>query len=192
MIAYFKGKSFFSRLIKWRTWGQYSHVAWIVDRDFDCRDQHGERTIIPAGTIYESWIKKSEGAARSGVRKGMIGDLHTPGTPMDLYAIKISDQQYTRMIQELERWVQEPDAKYDFRAVLSGFILRKGSAHSENRLFCSEFLMRVFRAASFRFLINIESYQTSPSDMSHSPNQLFVGERMTGSDLDVSLRPGLR
>ena len=51
MLAYFDGKSFVSRLIKWRTWGKYSHVAWIVGKDFVYTDETGHQEVIPMGRI---------------------------------------------------------------------------------------------------------------------------------------------
>ena len=183
MLAYFKGKSIVSRLIRWRTWGAYSHVAWIVDRDFRYLDLQGDEQVVAAGTIYESWHRKSKGAARSGVRKGAAGDLHKPGTVVDLYAIRIDDAHYAELLSHLEQWVENPKAKYDFRGVLSGFMLRKKSAHSERRQFCSELLMRSLIATRIRFLINPPPEQTSPADMSHSPLQHFVGTWQTGTPL---------
>ena len=69
MLAFFKGKGLFSRLIRWRTWGIYSHVAWVE----------------PDGTIYESWHRKDPITKRTGPRKGHIGDLHMNGTNVDLF-----------------------------------------------------------------------------------------------------------
>lgn len=197
MLAYFKGKSFVSKLIRWRTWGTYSHVAWIVDRDFPYIDLQGDPQTVPAGTIYESWHRKSKGTRRNGVRKGTAGDLHKPGTEVDLYAIEIDDAHYRELILLLEGWVANPDAKYDFRGVTAGFLLRKNSAHSERRQFCSEFLMRCLIATRIRFLINIRPEQTAPMDMAYSPVQRFVGSWKTGTawsrtSLVLPLTKGMR
>lgn len=196
MLAYFRGKSWVSKFIKWRTWGKYSHVAWIVDRDFTFDYSDGIRTI-PAGTIYESWHKKSKGARRTGVRKGVAGDLHKPGTEVDLYAIEIDDADYAELILRMEELVADPAAKYDFRGVISGFSLRKDTAHGRNALFCSRFMMKALRAIGVRFLINIEDHQTSPMDMAHSPAQRFVGSWETGNtwsrtSLCIGLPKGMR
>lgn len=192
MIAYFKGKSFISRLIKWRTWGKYSHVAWIVDRDVAFM-HHGRHYHIPAGTIYESWHKKSKGAARRGVRKGVAGDLHKPGTEVDLEAIELSDAHYQELILFFERKAADPRAKYGFRGVLAGFSLRKNSAHGKYTVFCSQLLMQGFAFIKFRLLKNIDPAQTSPVDMSHSPAQSFVATWHTGTPLpNYNLPDGLR
>lgn len=180
MIAYFRGKSLVSRMIRWRTWGKYSHVAWIVDRDFDYTDPNGRKVLIPAGTIYESWHRKAKGAKRSGVRKGVAGDLHKPGTSLDLYAIELDDAQNNELLQRLEDWANDPEAGYDFRGAISGFVVRKDRAHSDKRLFCSELLMRCFSPMGIRFLINIKPWQTAPEDMSHSPLQILIGGWSTG------------
>lgn len=191
MLAYFKGKSLVSKLIKWRTWGEYSHVGWINERDFTLKDPETGKVVlfIPAGTIYESWHRKSKGAKRSGVRKGSAGDLHKPGTVVDLYAIEIDDDHYAELIMRMEEWVANPSAKYDFRGVISGFMLRKKSAHSERRQFCSEFLMRCLIATRIRFLINIRPEQAAPMDMAHSPIQRFAGFWKTGSPLSRTSLP---
>jgi hypothetical protein len=181
MIAYFNGKSLVSKIIKWRTWGSYSHVAWIVDRDFTYRAGDGRQRTVMAGTIYESWHKKTKGAPRRGVRKGFAGDLHKAGTPVDLCAVELSDERYAEMLEYFEQLVLDPRAKYGFRGVLSGFALRKNTAHGKHSLFCSQLLMTAFNQISLRFLINIEPYQTSPEEMSHSPIQRYIGSWKTGT-----------
>ena len=192
MIAYFKGKSFISRLIKWRTWGKYSHVAWIVDREFSFMHK-GRHYVIEAGTIYESWHKKSKGAKRRGVRKGIAGDLHKPGTEIDLEAIPLSDAEYQELILFFERKAADPKAKYGFRGVLSGFTLRKDKAHGKYSVFCSQLLMQGFAFIKFVLLRNIEPYQTSPVDMSHSPIARHVGTWLTGESFEaLELPEGLR
>jgi hypothetical protein len=193
MIAYFRGKSFVSKVIRWRTWGKYSHVAWIVGREVAFADDLGRRVVIPAGTIYESWHKKDKGAPRNGVRKGFAGGLHKPGTPIDLYRVKITDLHHEHLIRTLEDKLKDPNAAYDWRAVISGFALRKRKANSASRLFCSELLMDAFRRIAYRFLINIAPEQTSPADMSHSPVQQFVATWHTDNAFpDFSLPEGWR
>ena len=177
MIAYFKGKSLVSRLIRWRTWGVYSHVAWIE----------------PDGTIWESWHRKGKGAKRNGVRRGVAGDLHKPGTMVDLYAIELSDDQHADLVAWLEWWAANPDASYDFKGVVAGFMLRKRSEHSNTRQFCSEVLMRCLRSVRFSLLINILPEQTAPMDMAHSPAQRFLGSWETGTPLpEIELLEGER
>ncbi|QBG47814.1 hypothetical protein EGM51_10580 [Verrucomicrobia bacterium S94] len=188
MIAYFKGKSLVSRLIKWRTWGDYSHVAWIVDRDFSFM-HHGRHYFIPAGTIYESWHRKAKGASRRGVRKGVAGDLHTPGTEVDLEAIPLSDAKYIELILYFERKAADPKAKYGFRGVISGFTLRADHAHGRDSVFCSQLIMQGFRQIGYLFLKNIMPYQTSPVDMSHSPVQMSAGKWKTGTPWVRNGRP---
>lgn len=181
MIAYFKGKSFVSRLIKWRTWGKYSHVAWIVSPSFDWSWLDPEGAPLDVAIIYESWHRKAKGAKRAGVRKGVAGDLHKPGTVVDLYIVKVDLENYHLGIELAENVVNDPKAKYDFRGAISGFVLRKDSAHGRRAVVCSRFCMWILDAMGIRFLINIEDYQTSPMDMAHSPAQRFVGTWKTGT-----------
>lgn len=170
MIAYFRGKSLVSRAIRWRTWGDYSHVAWIVDKPVMVDDK-----LIPAGTIYESWHIQAAWDKRNGVRRGYAGDLHKPGTEVDLYTTKLPDEAEIELIRFFERLCADPHARYDFRGVISGFMLRKDTANSKRRWFCSELLMAGFFHVGKQFLLNIRPEQASPVDCSHSPDQQFVG-----------------
>lgn len=175
MLAYFRGKSIVSKLIKWRTWGEYSHVAWIE----------------PDGTIYESWHKKAKGADRNGVRKGLAGDLHTNGTPIDLYAVEMTDRQHAAFIAAMERLCKDPEAKYAFRAVVTGFMLRKFI--KDAKLFCSELMLNGMISARVRFLINIAPEQASPVDCSHSPIQRYIGQWTSGGDFpQLPIPEGMR
>jgi len=179
MLAYFNGKSLVSKLIKWRTWGKYSHVGWIVDRDVTI-DFDGEPLLIPGGTIYESWHIKSKGAARNGFRKGRAGTLHKPGTPVDLYRVPfVNEAQHHALLRCFERMARDPNARYAFRAVITGFMLRK---HIEDDLvFCSESMMLGFDACKLRMLINVEPKQVSPVDLSRSPVQHYHAHWLTGT-----------
>ena len=190
MIGYFRGKSFVSKCIRWRTWGSFSHVAWIVERDIWIQLAPGKKLFVPRGTIYESWHRKAKGAKRNGARKGIAGDLHKPGTLVDLYKVNLSKKQEEKLIIALELWARDPKAKYALRAVLVGFSLRKNSAHNKHHIFCSDLLMHAFIAANFRFLINIKPFKTSPVDMSHSPKQHFIGQWKTATALPSAARKG--
>lgn len=180
--AYFKGKSAVSVVIKKWTWSEYSHYAWINDRDFWLTDlETGEKIqLIKEGTIYESWHRKAKGAQRNGVRKGRAGDLHKPGTPVVLKSQPMTDEEYNIFLQEWEVYVADPAAWYDFRGVISGFLFRTKRAHSEFGQFCSEVGMRCLSAAGIRFLIDVEPFMVSPDHMATSPVQEEIYTWYTG------------
>ncbi len=72
-----------------------------------------------------------------GFRIGPWREVHTPGTPYDIWAVEVTGGQYDAWWKLLAGWVGTP---YDFWALL-GFLARsKGQADAEaaERLFCSE------------------------------------------------------
>jgi hypothetical protein len=165
MLAFFKGKSFFSRLIKWRTWGVYSHVGWVE----------------PDGVIYESWHRKDLITGHNGPRRGMIGDLHKPGTQVDLFSVQLYPDQHRALITELQSCV-ERGVRYDFKGVFGGFVLRRAQSETDNFMFCSDYMMHAFKTAGHPLLNQVPTWQVSPSELSHSPLIRPAGGFLTGEE----------
>jgi hypothetical protein len=163
MLAYFRGKSAVSKIIKWRTWGQYSHVGWVE----------------PTGEIFESWHKKDPITGRNGPREGHIGDIHTAGTQVDLFAVKLTHAQHEDLLHAFRFWIDQGHG-YDFSAVLLGFTLRRNRSISQEKMFCSEYMQTGFKDISKPLLINCIAGQISPSTLSYSPLQTSVGSYITG------------
>lgn len=142
MIALYQGRSLGSRLIRWWTFGKYSHAAWV------CRD----------GSVIESTMK-------TGVHElASLDDSHTDGTPVEVYTLPISDRQYAEIDAAMRA---EIGKKYDWKAIL-GFALH---ARLEQRMawFCSELVVGVLNKCGIFPLKHIEPFQVSPTFLSWSP-----------------------
>ena len=114
MIALYRGRSWLSRAIRWRTWSVYSHAAWIDDDD---------------GSLYEAWYPQ-------GVRH--LPDInvgHTPGTVVDLFGVVLTPEQKNGLRKWLTSQLGKP---YDLWAIL-GFIWRL-DIQDDSKWVCSELL----------------------------------------------------
>lgn len=155
-IALYRGKSLMSRLIKWRTWGDYSHASWI------CRD----------GTEIEAWS--------NGIRRvEAFGADHTKGTEVHLFRVvgmtpEIADR-VERMLAEV---IGTP---YDYRA-LFGFLLRTSWGRGDKWLFCSEVVFEFVRRAGIDLLERVKAHKVDPTLLSYSPLLLYVGAVVVGED----------
>lgn len=152
MIALYKGKSIVSGIIRWITWGQYSHASWI-------RDDYKE---------YESWQLSGV------VFNPLWGSRHTPGTEVDLYDFRqpLTCKELTIMEDFMRDCVGE---KYDWAGVLAFLpIIRLFKGHNDGRWFCSEFIAEALKQAG-RELYEKDSYKVSPSDIAFCPLLKCVG-----------------
>lgn len=138
-ILLFKGTSFVSRFIRWFTWSEYSHVAILFNSD---------------GMVYESW----DGVGVIKSFRWELGKSHTSGTQVDIYDFNqpLTDDEARQMREYAESQVGR---KYDRMAIL-GFLLRK-KLQSKDRLFCSEYVLDICRAAK-RHILRQNDYQTPP------------------------------
>jgi len=159
VIALYKGRSRFSRIIRLITRGPYSHAAWI------CRD----------GSVIEAW-------SGWGVRHvAHLGALHQVGTQVDIYDIpSLSHDQQTR----IETWlITQLGKPYDWPAVLRFLPLpwrnrdRESSA-SQGSWFCSELVAAACEAAGLR-LLAVHPYMISPSMLAASPLLRLACSRVT-------------
>ena len=148
-IGQYYGKSFFSKLIKWRTWSEISHTAAflpaLVDDIYVCSD-----------IAIEAWGK--------GITKGYYKDTHTPGTKIDIYSI------YTTTVgsEKFYSWLYSKiGGKYDWKAII-GFVTRS-HLESSSRWFCSELIYQAMVEAKIYPLQNIEPHQVAPGILNISP-----------------------
>lgn len=145
-IGLYCGTSFLSRLIRWKTWGKWSHAS-ILTPDFK---------------IYESWT--------TGVRK--VDDYRqdqTPGTVVHFFdVIGLTDEQSEKVIEFCNKQLGK---KYDFWGIF-GFLFRK-KYESSNKWFCSELVYAAFKYAGVELLNDIEAYKVSPTHLSYSPFLIF-------------------
>jgi uncharacterized protein YycO len=140
MIALYKGKSALSRAIRWRTWSEYSHAAWVLDD----------------GSVIEAW--------KDGVRHVLnIQSQHTPGTEVDLFTLNLTTAQKWAIQDFLIRQVGKP---YDYGAIL-GFLTRAKSENPE-KWFCSELIFAACQSAGIELLKRIPAWKVSPGLLSVS------------------------
>lgn len=142
MIALYKGRSWISRIIRWRTWSPYSHAAWL------CRD----------GTVIEAWP--------GGVQwvSGLLAQ-HKEQTTVEVYEIVgLTEEQRTRIETFLVAQIGKP---YDYLAIL-GFMLRK-PLQEPSRWFCSELVFSACQSAGVNLLARIPSWKVSPDLLALSP-----------------------
>jgi uncharacterized protein YycO len=143
MIALYRGKSLFSRLIRWATWSEYSHAAWLDD---------------DTGRIVEAW--------RRGVVDTTLGGDHTPGTRVDCFAVEGEDHAHRTAIRSF-LW-GEMGKPYDLRGVL-GFVTRRSGAQSPARWFCSELVFAAYALAGIPILARVAAHQVPPGWLAMSP-----------------------
>ena len=139
----YRGHGIISRLIRFRTWSRYSHVA--------CMNEHGE--------IIEAWHKGGV-CLRKDYHEG-----HKPGTIIDVFPFPMPHFREDLMWRFLALQVGK---KYDFHGVL-GFLSRRDNAHNPDKWFCSELVMQASIECGEPLLHGIEPFQTSPGDVVMSP-----------------------
>lgn len=160
-IALYRGKSFNSKIIKWMSWGTYSHAAIRLPED--------------NGIIYEAW----DGV---GVRKGnSISDGHTMSTRVDLYALDVTHEQYKIIKSSLESQIGK---KYDWKGVfrfsplIRLFVSSSPSKSEQNKWFCSEYVAWALLQAGIHIL-QAPVWMISPSDLAKSPLLAITGTLYT-------------
>ena len=154
MIGLYRGRSFISRVIQWRTWSVYSHASWIDDDN---------------GSVYESWQPQ-------GVRH--MADIHighSSGTVIDMFAVDLTGEQK----DGLRAWFTSHLGKpYDMWAIL-GFIWRK-KLDDDSAWICSELIYQGFKINGIELLgSNTPAYKVSPGILSLSPLMTYVETKIT-------------
>lgn len=151
-LAFYQGRSFVSRLIRFVTWGKYSHVAVILDD----------------GRILEAWHKPS------GVRWiSHLGDGHQVGTLVDVFDVPELPFPHSATAAAADMI----GMKYDFAGLL-GFVVRRRTQDS-NRLFCSEAAVMLAAIGGVE-LIRAPAWKVSPSLLATSAVLKLYGHAITG------------
>ena len=151
MIGLYRGKSIPSRIVRIRTWSEYSHASWI-------RGNH---------SVIEAWWK-------GGVReKTHYSEDHTPGTLIHLFDIDLSHGEH----QGLEEFFKaQLGKKYDWMGCLHFITRRPEYARDQDRWFCSELIFAAFEHIKKPLLLRIPAYKVSPGLLSYSPLLKFIGQ----------------
>lgn len=163
MIAAYRGKSWVSKMIRWQTRSEYSHIAWVE----------------PDMTTFEAWV--SGGVAKNATP----WSVHTPGTWIDFYNIEtLTAVQYLAIREFLERTV---GSQYDRRGVLR-FLTRKPAVLDE-KWFCSELVFAACLAAGVELLARTEPWEVSPGMLIRSPLLSCAGSATAPETRIVSFFP---
>ena len=125
-ILAYRGKSIVSKLIRWQTRSEYSHIAVELDD----------------GSIIEAWL--TDGV----IHRDSFNEGHTDGTPVDFFRIKgLADS--SRAEEFLWEQVGKKK-KYDWISVFR--FLWHTPAENNNRWFCSELAEKALETASNKLL----------------------------------------
>ena len=143
MIGLYRGRSFLSRAIQWRTWSVYSHAAWIDDD----------------GSVYEAWYPH-------GVRHlANVNVGHSPGTVVDVFNVGLVTTQKIA----LRKWFTSQLGKPYDRWAIVGFISRRAMADPAAWV-CSELIYQGFLEVGIELLGgNTPAYKVSPGRLALSP-----------------------
>ena len=142
-IAQYKGKSFISSLIKFVTWGTYSHTA----------------IMLSDTEIVEAW----EGSNSVRIIRG-LDDGHKIGTSVDIYSVELTEEQEAIFREFVAEQIGK---KYDFWGI-AGFLVRR-SIQTKGSWFCSELFAAACIAAGAPLLNDRKPYQISPQMVISSP-----------------------
>lgn len=151
LIGQYYGKSFFSRLIRWKTWSDITHTS----------------AFLPDMTnVIEAW--------GGGVTKRYWRDGHTKGTRIDLFEVRCTEEQAQAFYQYL--W-ENIGKKYDLAGIF-GFAFSAKTENSE-KVFCSELIFSAAKHAGIVLLDRIEPYKVYPGLIQISPIMRQVSQLET-------------
>jgi hypothetical protein len=162
MINFYEGISPVSRMIRFRTWSNISHVS----------------ISTPNGQIYEAIPFKGV------VQHFSLAEYHTPGTRIHSYEFRIPSG---GVLPGLMWLLNQKGKAYDWRG-LFGFLCAKNIG-SATRFFCSELVMGFSVAAGRPLLLRVMPYQTTPRDVLMSPWLTYIGTIVTTAPKSSTSRP---
>jgi hypothetical protein len=188
MIALYRGISAASRLIRFANWSPYSHAAWVCSDDREWIEfakenealgrfagmdalqkialRHQRATWILSGRpMWESWTQ-------GGVtRRANLSDGHTPGTCVDLFAVRGITAAQMREVNEF--FALQKGKRYDWPGILHFATRRPQGAEAQRKWFCSEIVFAALAAAGIPPLARIAQWKVYPGMLAYSP--LLVG-----------------
>jgi uncharacterized protein YycO len=149
-IVLFKGTSFISRIIRFISKGEYTHVALAINSE----------EIIEADRFIKTRVRKlSEGESVILMRSSITEEQ---GQGIANYALTLVDNEY------------------DYLSVFIWFIRLLFSSHiygifnNANRLYCSEVVDRSYQHEGIDLIIDRETGDVLPSEFILSPRLNFV------------------
>lgn len=149
MIAFYRGKSLISRIIRFINWSNYSHVAYLA----------------PDGTCYEAWrgsVQKWSGVEAN----ASLFTAHTPGTVIDLYDLvtPLTESQTAKIVAWME---SQKGKKYDYWSIVHFITRRPEWTSSQDKWFCSELVAAAFQKVG-RPLLNTDAWKIYPGMLAYS------------------------
>lgn len=158
-IAAYRGRSLISRLIRWQTGSDYSHIAIRFTGRFNMSDGESAIQITP-GDVIEAWV--------GGVRLNpSLSTLHTDRTRVDVFELKtpLGRSQAETIVDFLLRQLGKG---YAYRSVLR-FLTREPRDVERNRWFCSELTFAAFEHAGIQLLERTPAWRVPPDWIPRSP-----------------------
>lgn len=141
-VAFYKGKSLTSKLIKWKTRGPYSHASIIFGN----------------GDILEAW--ESTNSVRY-IKN--LSDGHTPGTEVDIFDITLPvDETAARAFADAQL-----GKKYEYRLIAK--FITNTNGNNPDKWVCSEISLELVAHGGVSLLERVPAYKVSPVTLSWSP-----------------------
>jgi len=183
MAVYFlayRGKSFLSRVIRFATGGDYSHIGLAVRRDVQGYDASvdllGRLHVREMGDLYLWTPKDSERPRRdlsawghwpwdAYVHDYAIDREHAPETQVDIFKLPCTEQEAEKI---LHFFLDNYGARYDLWGAITSIV--RPTEQDKKRWFCSE--------SMFAALLNAEKIllrDTQPAEVSP---RLFLKSRL--------------
>ena len=151
MIAAYKGTSFRSRLTRFVSWSDYSHISWV---DVD-------------GWEIEAWS--------SGVRKLDVAHSdHTPGTVVEIYDLDLTQVELCVIRSFLHDQIGKD---YDHMGNVHFLTRRPEYKSGQDKWFCSELIFAAFLRICRPLLARIKAYKVYPGMIVYSPLLHYVETR---------------
>ena len=142
MIGFYQGTTLMSRMIRWRTWSDYSHVSWITE----------------GGSVLEAW--------RNGVNEWpTVHHNHKPGTKVTLLGLDYSHER----IERIESFLRDQLGKRYDRWGVFGFLARSDRLQNPNDWFCSELIFAAHLYAGIALLARVPAHKVFPGLIYISP-----------------------
>lgn len=142
-IIFYRGKSLFSKLIKWKTSGVYSHCEFINGFEDNGFETYGALNKVGVQFASINWHKKK--------------------TKYDIFTIKITKSQFEELRNYLTKQYKK---KYDYLGIL-GFVDNR-IKQDNHKWFCSELIYKSLQHIGVE-LFNREVKFPSPQLISLSP-----------------------
>lgn len=164
LLGCYQGSSLLSRLIKWETRSDISHVSIVVIPDCKFIDR-----ALEAATVYEAWGEILCPWKGGVFKRHGINDGHKAGTVIKLMQLlpeaaeKLDE---VAMIKFLEGIVKSR-AGYDYMGLIRFLLRIKGD--DPNNFFCSELAYKAFEQGGVKLIERTTASIVAPGDLYKSP-----------------------